>query len=565
MTPATPHLRLLAALGVVLLAFTQATAASAAKGAAKNGIDPQRLSEITRTLASDEFEGRAPGTPGETKTIAYLVEQFKAAGLEPGGPDGSYTQVVPLLRTQMPLDADMSVTVAGKRMPLRQQEQMAALSLRPVDRVQIADAPLVFVGYGVSAPERGWDDYKDADLRGKVAVYLINDPDFEAVAGDDAYGKFGGLAATYYARWTYKYEEAARRGAIAALIVHETGPAAYGWKTAIAPNGEGYDIVRADPAREKLLLQSWLHEDAAIALFKSAGLDFATLKRSARSKSFKPVALPSATFSADFPLQHEQIASHNVLGKITGRRHPQESIMIGGHWDAYGVGAPDATGQRMRRGALDDAIGLAGALEIARLFKQGPRPDRTLVFAAWTAEERGLLGSEYYATNPLLPLEKTVANLTMDVLQPNGLARDVVLVGAGQNELEALLARKAAAQQRVVTPDAKPERGLAFRADHFPFARRGVPALLLMGIGGGHDMVAGGREAGDRWVAQFTADCYHQACDSWSADWDLRGAAQDVTLIYEMAMDLANSRAWPQWNAGTEFRARRAATDARRK
>lgn len=565
MTSVTPRLPLLAALAVVLLAPTQATAAPAAQRATRNTVDPQRLSEVTRTLASDEFEGRAPGTPGETRTVAYLVEQFKAAGLEPVGPDGSYTQVVPLLHTQMPVDADMSVTVAGKRVPLRQQEQMAALSLRPVDHVQIADAPLVFVGYGVSAPERGWDDYKDVDLRGKVAIYLVNDPDFEAVATDDAYGKFGGLAATYYARWTYKYEEAARRGAIAALIVHETGPAAYGWKTAIAPNGEGYDIVRADPAREKLLLQSWLHEDAAVALFKSAGLDFAALKRSARSRSFKPVALPSATFTADFPLQHERIASHNVLGKITGRRHPQESIMIGGHWDAYGMGAPDANGHRFRAGALDDAIGLAGALEIARLFKQGPRPDRTLVFAAWTAEERGLLGSEYYATNPLLPLETTVANLTMDVLQPNGLARDVVLVGAGQNELEALLARKAAAQNRVVTPDAKPERGLAFRADHFPFAKRGVPALLLMGIGGGHDMVDGGREAGDRWVAQFTADCYHQACDRWSADWDLRGAAQDVTLIYEMAMELAKSRAWPRWNAGSEFRATRDSTDARRK
>lgn len=562
MTNATTHAAvLLATLAGAMLASPLPALAEAGRDA----VDPQRLSGITKTLASDEFEGRAPGTPGETRAVAYLVEQFKAAGLEPAGPDGSYTQVVPLLHTQMPLDADMSVTVAGKRTPLRQQEQMAALSLRPVDRVRIADAPLVFVGYGVSAPERGWDDYKGIDLRGKVAIYLVNDPDFEAAPGDDAHGKFGGPAATYYARWTYKYEEAARRGAIAALIVHETGPAAYGWKTAIAPNGEGYDIVRADPARDRLLLQSWLHQDAAVALFAAAGLDFATLKRSARSKDFAPVALPAATFAADFPLQHERIESRNVLGKLTGRRHPDESIMIGGHWDAYGVGPPDAHGERLRPGALDDAIGLAGALEIARLFRQGPRPDRTLVFAAWTAEERGLLGSEYYATNPLLPLETTVANLTMDVLQPNGLARDVVLVGAGQNELEALLARKAATQQRVVTPDAKPERGLAFRADHFPFARRGVPALLLMGIGGGHDMVVGGREAGDRWVAQFTADCYHQACDRWSADWDLRGAAQDVTLVYEIAKDLAHSREWPGWHAGTEFDAVRQESAARRR
>ena len=371
---------------------------------AKDVIDPQRLSDITRTLSSDEFEGRAPGTAGETKTIAYLVEQFKAAGLEPAGPDGSYVQVVPLVRTQVPADASMSVTVAGKRRPLVQQQDMAALALRPVDRVHIADAPLVFVGYGVSAPERGWDDYKDVDLRGKVAVYLVNDPDFEAMPGEDAYGKFGSKAATYYARWTYKYEEAARRGAIAALIVHETEPAAYGWNTAIAPNGEGYDIVRADPAKEKLLLQSWLHRDAAVEILRGAGLDFEALKKSARSKAFQPVQLRDATFAADFPLVHARIDSHNVLGKITGGRYPNESIMVGGHWDAYGSGEPDANGLRFRAGALDDAIGMAGAIEIARAFKQGPRPDRTIVFSAWTAEERGLLGSEYYADHPWLPL-----------------------------------------------------------------------------------------------------------------------------------------------------------------
>jgi Zn-dependent M28 family amino/carboxypeptidase len=441
---------------------------------------------------------------------------------------------------------------------------MAALTLRPVDRVTIERAPLVFVGYGVSAPERGWNDYKDVDLRGKVAIYLVNDPDFEAAPGDDAYGKFGGKAATYYARWTYKYEEAARRGAIAALIVHETGPAAYGWPTAIAPNGEGYDIVRADPAQEKLLLQSWLHLDAATALFREAGLDFARLKQAARSQAFVPVTLKDAYFSADYALEHSRVESHNVLGKLTGRRHPRESIMIGGHWDAYGVGAPDANGLRFRSGALDDAIGVAGTLEIARAFRQGSRPDRTLVFAAWTAEERGLLGSEYYATHPLLPLETTVANLTMDVLQPNGLARDVVLVGAGQNELEELLSDKAAGQRRVVTPDAKPERGLAFRADHFPFSKRGVPTLLLMGIGGGHDLVKGGRKAGDQWVSEFTSNCYHQACDRWSDAWDLSGATQDVTLVYEMARSLANSRAWPNWNAGTEFRAVRDSSTAQR-
>jgi Zn-dependent M28 family amino/carboxypeptidase len=550
-----------ALFGLSALGWTPANAAEPAT----SPVDLQRLSDITRTLSSDEFEGRSPGSPGETKTIAYLVEQFRAAGLEPAGPKGSYVQVVPLVRTQVPADAAMSFTVAGKRRPLVQQQDMAALALRPVDRVRIENAPLVFVGYGVSAPERGWDDYKDIDLRGKVAVYLVNDPDFEAASGEDAFGKFGGRAATYYARWTYKYEEAARRGAIAALIVHETEPAAYGWTTAIAPNGEGYDIARVDPAKEKLLLQSWLHRDAAVELFRGAGLDFEALRQSARSKAFRPVALKDATFAADFPLAHARIDSHNVLGRITGQKRPRESIMIGAHWDAYGVGEPDASGLRFRAGALDDAIGIAGVIEIARAFRQGPRPDRTILFSAWTAEERNLLGSEFYASNPWLPLETTVANFTMDVLQPNGLARDVVLIGSGQNELDALLAQKAAGQGRVVTPDAKPERGLAFRADHFPFARRGVPTLLLMGLGGGHDMVNGGRDAGDRWVSEFTAQCYHQSCDRWSATWDLSGAAQDVTLVFEMASQLANTRSWPQWNPGTEFRAVRDSSAAQRK
>jgi hypothetical protein len=353
-------------MGLVLLTlpllaptFTQAAAPG------KSAIDPQRLSDITRTLSSDEFEGRAPGTPGETKAIAYLVEQFKAVGLEPAGPQGSYLQVVPLVRTQVPADAAMSFTIDGKKRPLVQQQDMAALALRPVDRVRIENAPLVFVGYGVSAPERGWDDYKDIDLHGKVAVYLVNDPDFEAAPGDDAYGRFGSKAATYYARWTYKYEEAARRGAIAALIVHETEPAAYGWNTAIAPNGEGYDIVRDDPAKERLLLQSWLHRDAAVEMLRGAGLDFDVLKKGARSKAFRPVELQNATFAADFPLAHARIDSHNVLGKITGRRHADESIMVGGHWDAYGVGEPDAYGLRFRAGALDDAIGIAGTPRFA--------------------------------------------------------------------------------------------------------------------------------------------------------------------------------------------------------
>jgi len=433
-----------------------------------------------------------------------------------------------------------------------------------VDRVLIESAPLVFVGYGVSAPERGWDDYKGVDLRGRVAVFLINDPDFEAGPGDAVSGRFGGNAATYYARWTYKYEEAARRGAIAALIVHETPGAGYGWSTAVAPGGEGFDVVRTDPARDKVLLQAWLHRDAAVAIFGKAGLDFEALKAQARKADFKPVALGGATLSADYPLAHSRFDSHNVIARLPGDKRPAETVMIGAHWDAYGIGEPDASGDRIRRGAADDALGVAGVLEVARAFAKGPRPARSLVFAAWTAEERGLLGSEFYAEHPIYPLATTVANLTIDVLQTAGPSRDVVLIGAGQSSLEQLLAREAAKQGRTVTPDAKPERGLAFRADHFPLAKRGVPALLMMAIGGGPDLVVGGREAGDRWVADYTARCYHKACDAWSADWNLLGAAQDVSLVYEMARDLADSRQWPTWNPGSEFGAVRDKTNAQR-
>lgn len=551
-------IRLAACAALLVVVATEA-------GARGASISVERLSGIARVLASDEFEGRAPGTAGETKTVDYLVEQFRAAGLQPGGEAGSWTQAVPLIRTQVPRGELMSVTIGGERIPLVQDEDIAALTLRPVDRVVVRDAPLVFVGYGVAAPERGWDDYKGVDLRGKIAVFLINDPDFEARPGELVDGRFGGRAATYYARWTYKYEEAARRGAVGALIVHEPAGAGYGWNTCIAPNGEGFDIVRADPARDKLLLQSWLHRDTALRLFAKAGLDFEAMKARARTAAFQPVALRGATFAADYPVEHSRLESRNVIGVLPGRRRPDETIMIAAHWDAYGIGAPDATGDRIRRGAADDALGMAGVIELARVFASGPRPQRSLVFTAWTAEERGLLGSEHYAVHPLFPLESTVANFTLDVLQTAGPARDVVLVGAGQNQLDAYLERAAAAQGRTVTPDAKPERGLAFRADHFSLAKRGVPALLLMAIGGGVDLVHGGREAGDRWVSEFTANCYHQPCDAWRADWDLRGAAQDVALVERMTRELANSKDWPEWRAGSEFRAVRDAARPKRR
>jgi Zn-dependent M28 family amino/carboxypeptidase len=421
-----------------------------------------------------------------------------------------------------------------------------------VDHVLIAGAPMVFVGYGVTAPERGWDDFKGVDVRGKVLVMLVNDPDFEAAPGEAVAGKFGGKTMTFYGRWVYKYEEAARRGAIGVLIIHETAAAGYPWTVVKSPAGETYALALPRNAPQPILLQGWIQQSAAAALLKGAGYDYEALKREARTAAFKPIDL-NANFSADIPVALSHISSKNVIGKLTGSRFPKETIALGGHWDAYGIGPADAQGRTIRPGASDDALGLAAMLEDARLFASGPRPQRTLVFAAWTGEERGLLGSEYYAQHPLFPMETMAANLTFDTLQFVGPVRDVVLVGRGQSEMEDYLASAAKAQGRYVTPENHPERGLFYRADHFSFAKRGVPVLLDMALAGAYDMVDGGRPAGDRWLDDFTAHCYHQTCDAWSPRWNLQGAAQEAELFYAISARLANSREWPNWRATSEF------------
>jgi Zn-dependent M28 family amino/carboxypeptidase len=527
-------------------------------------IDPNRMSIITQTLASDPFEGRAPGTEGEEKTIAYISEQFRLLGLEPAGENGTYLQRVPLIRTQLRKAGAVSIEQKGQRIPLAFPRDIYLSTVREVERAEIAAAPMVFVGYGVSAPERQWDDFKGVDLNGKVAVFLVNDPDFEAAAGDPVSGRFGGQAMTYYGRWTYKFEEAARRGAIGAVLVHETAGAGYAWNTVEAPAGENYNIVLGPGARQPVLLQGWIQRTVAEQLLRRAGHDFEAVKREARTAAFRPIDL-GARLSAAFEVEATRVQSHNVLAKITGSRRPDETIWFASHWDAYGVGAPDARGRRIRPGALDSASGIAGVLELARAFKAGKRPERTLVFAAWTAEERGLLGAEHYSANPLFPFERAVANLTLDTLQPNGPARDVVLIGRGQSVLEDMLAAAAARQGRTVTPDSRPERGLFYRADHFAFAKRGVPVLLIMALGGGVDLVAGGREAGDRWVSDFTANCYHQMCDEWRPEFDWRGAAQDTALLYTIGRELAFGRAWPEWREGSEFAPVRARTASARR
>jgi Zn-dependent M28 family amino/carboxypeptidase len=527
-------------------------AATAASAGAAPLLSTQRMSEITRVLASDAFEGRAMGTAGEAKTVAYLIGQFQAAGLEPGGENGGWTQTVPLIRTKLQAPK-LSLRQGSTSTPLSFPRDIYLSTVRDTSVARIADAPIVFVGYGTSAPERGWDDFKNVDLKGKVALFLVNDPDFEAEASEPVTGKFGGKTMTYYGRWTYKFDEAARRGAVGAIIIHETEGAGYGWNVVESAGGENYNIVLPKGAQQPVLLQGWIQQAAAEAMLKRAGHDYAALKRQARTVGFRPIDL-KAKFTASAGVDLSRITSHNVLGKLTGSRFPNETVSYGGHWDAYGVGAPDAQGRTIRPGAADDALGLAAMIEIARAFAAGKRPDRTLVFAAWTAEERGLLGSEYYAQHPLYPHETMAANLTLDTLQWAGPTRDTLLIGQGQSELEDYLKEGARAQGRTVTLENRSERGLFYRADHFTLAKRGVPVLLSMALAGAYDLQNGGRAAGERWLEEFTGKCYHQTCDAWSPDWDLRGAAQEAELYHAIGARLANSREWPRWSAGSEFR-----------
>jgi Zn-dependent M28 family amino/carboxypeptidase len=540
-------------LALALLCTLAAPAFAQAAMKRPDSISADNLTAIASTLASDQFEGRAPGTPGEDKTIGYLIGRFQALGLEPGGVKGSWVQPVPLLHTQLGKPETLEVTVGGKTTNWNYPADIYVSTLQPKDVVRIDGAPMVFVGYGVNAPERDWNDFKQQDLKGKVAVFLVNDPDFAAGPSEPVAGKFKGRTMTYYGRWTYKFEEAARHGAVGALIVHETEAAGYGWNVVESPGGENYDIVRKPGDVTSLALQGWISGDAAQKLFANSGLDLAQLRIQARSASFKPVPLHT-TMTARIPLTHEVVKSQNVLAKIPGTTRPQEVVMYGAHWDAYGKGVADKNGKIYRAGANDDALGIAGMMEIARLMKADAPPARTVVFAAWSAEERGLLGSETYANNPVYPFEKTVANLTIDILQTAGKARDVILVGKGQDTLEDDLAKYAALQGRTVTPESLPERGLFYRADHFSLAKRGVPVLLIMGISGATDLVDGGKQAGQAWVDAYTGKCYHQACDVVSAEWNLAGAVQDISVMYDIGSDLAHSDRWPTWKDGSEFK-----------
>jgi len=540
-----------------------ALSVSSALMAATPKFDGARISADVKELASDAYEGRSPATAGEAKTIAFLSKQFAAAGLQPGGDlkDGKrlWTQAVPLLKGDIVGTPSLALSSKGKPQSLTQGQEIAVrAAMNGASEVDIQNAPLVFLGYGVNAPERNWNDFKGVDLKGKIAVVLINDPDFETGEGD-----FDGKGMTYYGRWTYKYEEAARQGALGVLIVHETAPASYGWATVAGSNTNTmFDVVRDNPADAHPLLEGWIQRDLAVELFKRAGQDFEALKKQAQRRDFKPVELKGETLSAKYAVKTEVITSHNVAARLEGSKHPDETVVYSAHWDHIGVGKPDANGDTIFNGALDNASGTASLVELARGFAKGKRPERSVLFLAVTAEEKGLLGSEYYASHPLYPLAKTVAVINMDGMAPFGPSRDFGIYGSAKLELLDQLKDVAQGWDIRYTPDPKPEAGLFFRSDHFPFAKRGVPAVSYSA---GQDWVDGGVAAGKAASDDYTAKRYHQQGDEWQPDWKFAGAARDLEVLYTLGNQLANSRAWPNWSDDSQFRAPRDASAADRK
>ena len=548
------------------LLITSLLAAGLAQAATGPEFSPQKLSQDVKVLASDEFEGRGPNTAGETKTVNYLIEQFKAAGMQPGGDpvkgkkgERSWTQDVPLGRFEIKGPVKLSVKDAKGSQELKQGDDLAVrASMSGAKLVDFKNAPLVFVGYGVTAPERKWDDFKGVDLKGKLAVVLINDPDFETGAGE-----FGGKAMTYYGRWTYKYEEMAKRGALGTIIVHETAPASYGWPTVKNSNTNVmYDIVRKKPSEAHAPMEAWIQRDLAVDLFKRGGQDFEALKKLAQTRDFKPVQLKDVTLSAHYAVDAQVITSKNVAARIVGASKPDETVIYSGHWDHLGVGLPNAKGDKIYNGAVDNGTGLAALLELARAYGKAPAPARSVLFLAVTAEEKGLLGSEYYAQNPLYPLEQTVGVINMDALSPQGLSRNFTISGSAKVELLDQLIAKAKEWNLVYSADPKPEAGYFFRSDHFPFAKRGVPAISY---GSGNDFVDGGLRAGKQAEESYTTNNYHQPSDEWSADWSFKGMAHDLGMLYSLGRDLAESKAWPNWAPDAEFRAARDKTEAKRK
>jgi Zn-dependent M28 family amino/carboxypeptidase len=548
---------LLAAAAILTTATSAALhAADAVPLKALPGIDASAVLSHVKTLASDAFEGRAPGTAGEEKTVAYLVDQFRKMGLKPGNPDGTFVQKVPLVGIT-PTAAPLTISGGTGAAPatLAWRDDVGAWTKHHTPAVKVAGSELIFVGYGVEAPEFDWDDYKGVDVAGKTLVMLVNDPPVPDPTTPSALDPktFGGRAMTYYGRWTYKFEIGARKKAAAVLIVHETGPAGYPFAVVQGMGGEQFTFVTPGKNMDRAAIEGWITLDQAKALLTRAGQDFDQLKAQARTRAFKPVPLGlAATMTIRNTLR--RLDSQNVVARLEGADAAvkDEHVVFTAHWDHFGVGEPVA-GDRIYNGAKDNATGTAALLETARAFTRlAVPPRRSILFLAVTAEERGLLGSEYYARQPLYPLAKTLANINMDALNVNGRTRDLTIIGLGASELDDYARAAAREQGRVLKPDAEPEKGFYYRSDHFNFAKQGVPALT---VDEGTDFVGKPATFSEQVRAKWTADVYHKPSDEVTPEWDLSGLAEDVQLLFAVGYRVAEADRYPAWAPGNEFRA----------
>ncbi len=509
-------------------------------------IDTNAVLAHTKVLSSDEYEGRGPGTKGEELTVRYIEDQFKKIGLQPGNTDGSYVQKVPLVGiTAAP--APLTFKKGTQTQTLKWKDDVVAWTKHVAETASIDNSELVFVGYGVVAPEYNWDDYKGVDVSGKTLVMLINDPPVE--------GAFGGKAMTYYGRWTYKYEIGAEKKAAAVLIVHETEPAAYPFSVVQSKVTEQFDLVTPDKNMGRVNVEGWITLDKAKDLFTLAGQDFDKLKQQAATREFKPVPL-GVTASMTLHNKLRTIDSRNVVGRLEGSdpKLKDEYVVYSAHWDAFGIG-PEVDGQRIYHGAEDNAIGCGGLIEMARAFTQvQPRPKRSILFLSVTAEEQGLLGSQYYSVTPIYPLAKTAANVNMDGLNVHGRTKDLTLIGFGASDLDDYASATAAEQGRVIRPDPEPEKGGYYRSDHFNFAKQGVPAL---DPDAGVDYIGKPPDYAKRTRDAYTEHRYHKPQDVVLPDWDLTGAREDLRVFFTVGYRVAQAETFPEWKPGAEFKAKR--------
>jgi Zn-dependent M28 family amino/carboxypeptidase len=536
-----------------------ATPGSSAQRAAASmpRIDARAILDRIKIISADEYEGRAPGTRGEELTVKYLEDEFRKLGLQPGNPDGSYIQKVPLVGITAANSQPLTVSKGAERQTFKWADDVVAWTKRVTDAAAIRNSDLVFVGYGVTAPEYSWDDFKGVDVKGKTIVVLVNDPQVPDPSDPSKLDSklFNGAAMTYYGRWTYKFEEAARRGAAGALIVHETGPAGYPFSVVQGNLQEKFDLVTPDKNMGRAAIEGWITLDTARRIFEMAGQDFDARRKQALAREFKPVPLGlQASLGVRNTLR--TLDSRNVLAKVEGSDPAlaNEYVVYTSHWDHLGVGKP-VNGDKIYNGALDNASGVSALLEIARAFTQSePRPKRSILFVMVTAEEQGLLGSQYYSVTPLYPLAKTLANINIDGVNQWGRTKDITVIGMGASDLDDYLRDAAADQGRTLRPDPEAEKGFYYRSDHFNFAKQGVPALYT---DSGVEFIGKPADYSQKKRDEYTEHDYHAPSDEVKPDWDLSGAAEDAQLMFMVGYRVANADRFPEWKPGNEFRAKR--------